>query len=206
VESFQRGSKAKIIIERTTDETDPNAMKKVTIQGSGEQIELAKGLIEEQLEEEKAFRQKQLIAAEVRGKKMKGKVAHEKSNGSQRMEGSEGEQRRKRDLCEEPQTEIEGSNGSCCPFHGTDDVHVGDSVSTELNGEFHSAGSTTNNANRVQLPDHKSYFEVCVSALDPIEAKRIWIQLWSKTERLNALNDQMTIFYNSFNESCRWMP
>ena len=64
-----------MVIERSADEKDPNAPKKVTLSGAAEHIEFARGLIEEQLEEDEAFRRKQQIAADARGKKTKKKPA-----------------------------------------------------------------------------------------------------------------------------------
>merc|ERR1712142_746154 len=69
IRNLQRSSKARIVIERSSDEKDPKAKKKVTLSGSAEQIDLARGLIEEQLEEDEAFRKKQQIAADARTKK-----------------------------------------------------------------------------------------------------------------------------------------
>ncbi|XP_050397075.1 tudor and KH domain-containing protein isoform X3 [Patella vulgata] len=61
VRELSRISKAKIYIERTTEDHNKVGNRKVTITGSREQIDLAKNLIDEKIHEEEAFRAKKSV-------------------------------------------------------------------------------------------------------------------------------------------------
>ncbi|ESO89711.1 hypothetical protein LOTGIDRAFT_124728 [Lottia gigantea] len=61
VREISRISKAKIYIERTADDFNKLGTRKVTITASKEQIDLAKALIDEKVQEEEAFRAKKSV-------------------------------------------------------------------------------------------------------------------------------------------------
>ncbi|XP_070535369.1 serine-rich adhesin for platelets-like isoform X2 [Ptychodera flava] len=63
IRSMCRISKARIKINRETDDRDPNALQTVTIKGAIEEIQHAKGLIEEKVAEEELFQRKLELAA-----------------------------------------------------------------------------------------------------------------------------------------------
>ena len=176
------------MIERSSDEKDPNAPKKVTVSGSGEQIELAKGFIQEQLEEDKAFRQKQQIAAEVREKKAVGKKVGGGGGGSSGGGGDSG-------------NEIKGvssptlTNGLSQNKETPAQQHLKPEQQWDQHG-LGSSGDAPGNT-QVQLPDHNNYFDVFVSALDMQKANRIWVQLATKAEKLNHLNERLSNLYSA---------
>ena len=142
-----RSSKAKIVIERSTDEKDPNAPKKVTISGSGEQIELAKSCIEEQLEEDKAFRMKQQIAAELRGKKATGKKCAVGGGGGRGAEQTVPPSRSSDGLGESSDTAV-------------NQRHISQKHLPSASGDAPLFQTPMQGNTQIQLPDHKNYFDV----------------------------------------------
>lgn len=81
VKHMSRSSKAKIIIERTQDESR-DTPRSVTITGTRDQIDLAKTFIDEKLQEEEVFRAKAAVMAANRDKRSKSSKENQVNRGA----------------------------------------------------------------------------------------------------------------------------
>lgn len=81
VKSMSRSSKAKIIIERTRDESR-DTPRSVTITGTRDQVDLAKTFISEKLQEEEVFRAKAAVMAANRDKRTKSSKENQVNRGT----------------------------------------------------------------------------------------------------------------------------
>lgn len=84
-----RTSSAKILVDRSGDERDRNALKRVTISGTREQIRMAITLIDEKLAEEEAYQQRVALSSAGRASLYRGRPLAIKSNDSSSKENKE---------------------------------------------------------------------------------------------------------------------